>query len=167
MENDITLDELNNTINNDNTRAGQTIDRRVSNLTEKLKTEGEEKARIDQARADAEAKANAMEKERDFYSSFSDSTSQYPQASEYKDAIKEKVMSGYTVEDATVSILAKEGKLNYQPQRENIAGGSATNSLQTEGSKTTGEMDRAEKRAALVQAENEGGSLSAILRRSN
>lgn len=164
MDDDITLDK--STINNeDNTRAGQSIDRRVSNLTETLKTEREDKAKLDQARADAEAKANAMEKERDFYSSFSDSTSQYPQASEYKDAIKEKVMNGYSVEDATVSVLAKEGKLASQPiQRENIAGGSATNALQAEGAKSLAEMERADKRAALIQAEQEGGGLSAILR---
>lgn len=165
MDTDIIIDEP---INNDNTRNGQTIDRRVQGLTEKLKTQGEDTERERIARQEAETKALNLEKERDFYSSFSDSTSQYPQASEYKDQIKEKVMAGYTVEDATVSILAKEGKLTNAPApRENIAGGSATNSLQAEGSKTTAEMDRAEKRAALIQAEQEGGSLSAILRRSN
>lgn len=163
MENDIVLDESIN--NENNTRAGQSIDRRVSNLTETLKTEREEKAKSDQAKADAEARAIAAEKERDFYSSFSDSTSQYPQASEYKDAIKEKVLAGYSVEDATVSVLAKEGKLTSAPQpRENIAGGSATNAMQAQGDKSIRDMERAEKRAALIEAENEGGGLSNILR---
>lgn len=166
MEDEFNLDVEDTTqINNTNTRAGKSIDSRVSNLTETLKTEREEKAKLDQAKTDAEARATAAEKERDFYSSFSDSTSQYPQASEYKDAIKEKVLAGYSVEDATVSVLAKEGKLTSQPApRESIAGGSATNALQAEGNKSIRDMERADKRAALIEAENEGGGLSAILR---
>lgn len=165
MEDEFNLDVEDTTqINNNNTRAGRTIDSRVSNLTEKLKTETEEKARLAQEVADANAKVQSLEKENAFNSSFSDSTSQYPQASEYKDAIKEKVLAGYSVEDATVSVLAKEGKLTSQPTRENIAGGSATNAMQAEGTKSLRDMERADKRAALIEAENEGGGLSAILR---
>lgn len=166
MENEFEVDNNDANINNDNnTRAGQTIDRRVSNLTETLKTEREEKARLAQEVEEGKLKLQTLEKENSFNSSFSDSTSQYPQASEYKDAIKEKVLAGYSVEDATVSVLAKEGKLTSAPQpRENIAGGSATNAMQAEGTKSLRDMERSDKRAALIEAENEGGELSAILR---
>ena len=64
-------------------------------------------------------------------------------------------MSGYTVEDATVAVLAKEGKLTGmptpQPPVENPAGGSAITNLGG-GEKSLNEMSRDEKRAALVDA---------------
>ncbi len=86
---------------------------------------------------------------------------------EYKDAIKEKVMKGYSVEDATVATLAAEGKFSAPvAPRETIAGGSATNSIQSDGPKSMNEMTRDEKRAELLRAEAEGGDLSRILRQN-
>ena len=112
-----------------------------------------EKNDAEKAKAEAEAKSAVTEKERDFYKDFSGSISKYPSANEYQDAIKEKVMSGYTVEDATVSVLAKEGKLGTiqapPPPRESPAGGSASNQISSGGNKTVSEMSRDEKRQAL------------------
>lgn len=132
-------------------------EKRIKDLSGKVKEQALKAEEEAKARADAETRAKAMEKERDFYSSFADSTSKYPSAGAYKDAIKEKVMGGYSVEDATVSVLAKEGKLNAPPlERESPAGGSASNSLGGGGAKTLGEMTREEKRAALKEAESKG-----------
>ncbi len=114
----------------------------------------------------AEEKATALEnekvslaKERDFYASFSDSIAKYPSAPEYKDKIKEKVMSGYSVEDATISILHSEGKLipTSQPiQRENVSGGSAPNQITNNQEKTVKQMSSPERWEALREAERRG-----------
>ena len=142
---------------------------RFKKLTEKV-GEAEKKAQDAlKEKAEIETAKATVEKERDFFSSFADATGNYPEAKNYKDAIKEKVMSGYTVEDATVSILAKEGKLNnYTPpaRTESPAGGSATNQLKSDSYKTLGEMTKAEKRAELQKMEDEGGSVSQIFRRN-
>lgn len=109
--------------------------------------------------AEAEAAKVAAEKDRDFYASFTESTAKYPGAAEYKDKIKEKVQAGYSLEDATVSVLNKEGKLTQSAPKVEIApaaGGSAVNQLPDGGSKTLKEMTRDEKRQALIEEEKKG-----------
>lgn len=138
------------------------VEERVTKLSNKVKTTSEERDAL------AIEKAN-LEKERDFYASFTDSTAKYPGAHEYKDAIKEKVMAGYSVEDATVSILAREGKFQNQAspvekERELVAGGSALNQIPDGGTKSIGEMTRDEKRQALMEADKRG-EIEPILRR--
>lgn len=163
MDNDLDLDLENDITNN---RAND----RFNKLTEKVGIEAK-------ARADAEKKAAeeatarvAAEKERDFYSSFADMSGKYPGASEYKDAIKEKVLAGYDPEDATVSILAKEGKLQSYtppaPRMDSPAGGSATTTMRNDTDKPLNEMSRDEKRAELLRMEQDGGGLSQMLRRN-
>lgn len=143
-------------------------EKRIKTLAEKVRTEAEAKEKALQEKADADLRTQAAEKERDFYQSFSDSTAKYPNASEYKDDIKEKVLSGYSVEDATVSVLAKEGKLTAPvAPRETIAGGSAPNAISSDGPKSLNEMSREDKRAELQRIESEGGDLSRILRSSS
>ena len=108
------------------------------------------------------------EKEVDFFKNFSQMTSKYSGANEYQDQIKEKVMAGYDVEDATISILAKEGKfVTPEPAplpRESPIGGSAVNAMKSGGDKSIGEMTQEERKSALLQAEAEGGEISKILR---
>jgi hypothetical protein len=125
------------------------VEERMKNLS-KDKIEAETKAK------EAEEKAALAQKEAGFYKDFSGSISKYPAANEYQDAIKEKVMSGYTVEDATVSVLAKEGKLGTvqapPPPRQSPAGGSAPTQIQQGGAKTVAEMTRDERRKALDES---------------
>ncbi len=126
------------------------VEERMNNMAN-AKIEAEKKAQ------EAEAKAQASEKEVSFYKDFSGSMSKYPQANEYQDEIKGKVMSGYSVEDATVAVLAREGKLQPQaPQRQSPAGGSASNQIQSGGNKQLGEMTRDERRQAIRDAEAAG-----------
>ncbi len=68
-------------------------------------------------------------------------------------------MSGYTVEDATVAVLASKGQ--FTPHVEVVrqapaAGGSALNQPSDGGQKQVSEMTRDEKRAALIEAEKRG-----------
>lgn len=139
---------------------------RIKKLSSTVRTVATER---DEANAKAETEATARlaaEKERDFYASFSTNTSKFPAASEHIDAIKEKVLAGYSVEDATVSVLNAEGKL--MPQAEiapnvdsGIGGSAATPSLNT-ADKPVGEMSREEKRTALLEADKRGEVAEAL-----
>ncbi len=106
-----------------------------------------------------QAERDNLAKESAFYKGFNQVSTKYPGANEYQDKILEKVNAGYDVEDATISILAKEGK--YTPpvatvERESPAGGSAATAIPGSGQKTLDEMTRDEKRAALMELEAQG-----------
>lgn len=155
---DIDLDLL-----DDNITKKNQIEERFNSLNGKVITTAKER---DEANAKLQAETTARasaEKERDFYASFSDSISKYPNASGYRDAIKEKVMGGYSVEDATVAVLAREGQLqaptNFTPPTpppQSPAGGSSPSFPTGTGAKPIGDMNREEKRQALHDAEKRG-----------
>lgn len=123
---------------------------RNKDLSEKVKTTAEERDKANQAR-------EAAEKERDFYKDFSKQSSKYPNAADYEDEIREKVMKGYDMNDAVVAVLNKKGKLNMNApkiERETVAGGSAiTTNPSGKGPK---DMTQAERLAELRKAESEG-----------
>ena len=128
-------------------------------LTAREKEEAEAKTKIE-----AEARLQA-EKERDFFRDFSQVSSKYPKATEYQAQILEKVNSGYTTEDATLAILAKEGKLQttMEPVKpDNIAGGSASTVITDTGEKGIEEMTNEEKKNTLLQMEKEGVNLLSL-----
>lgn len=148
-----TLNEIEKDINNKNV-----VEDRIRNLANSKK-EAEDKLQAEaKGRAEAEAKLASLEKETSFLNSFTDINTKFPTASEYKDKIKEKVMtSGYSVEDATISILHAEGKLNAtQAPRENVAGGSAPNQITNQPTKTVKDMSSNERWDALREAERRG-----------
>ena len=130
------------------------VERRIKDLSKKVKLTSEERDEKDRIIKERDGQLTTIGKERDFFKDFSGNIAKYPQASEYQDAIKEKVMLGYTVEDATVSILNKEGKLQATPPpvspKENPAGGSAVANIGG-GEKSISEMSRDEKRAKLEE----------------
>lgn len=133
-------------------------DKRIQDLSSKVKETSTERDAAKAKAETAEAARLSAEKERDFYASFSDTVAKFPAASEYKDKIKEKVMAGYTAEDATVAVLNAENKLVPPPPAplEPAGGGSAVNQLPTGGTKSVAEMNRDEKRQALIEAEKRG-----------
>lgn len=137
-------------------------DNRFKDLSEKVKTTAEER----DAKA---AEAEAAKKEVEFYKGFSKVATKYEGASDYQDKILEKVNSGYDLEDATISVLAKAGKFQAPvTQRSSPAGGSASTAIQAGDDKPVGEMSRQEKRAKLLEFEqSEPGSLSQTLRSTN
>src|SRR5580693_3248552 len=87
---------------------------RINELSDKVAEEAKAREAEAEARKKAETDAQLAAKERDFYKSFSAETSKYPSAKDHQDAIMAKVMAGYTVADATVSVLAAAGKLTAE-----------------------------------------------------
>lgn len=132
-------------------------DKKIDSLSEKLGISEKEKAET-ATKAETEAKARAdAEKERDFFKGFNQVQNKYAGASEYQDRIFEKVKAGYDVEDATISILAKEGKFTTPPPaQESATGGSAATTISSGGDKSPGEMTQDERRSALLDAEAKG-----------
>ena len=154
--NELDLEQLDNEIEKENK-----VEKRIKDLSEKVKLTSEERDAIKRKVEEESAKSANLQKEVEFLNSFGDQLSKYPDAVSFKDQIKEKVLKGYSVEDATVSTLASQGKLNSKQEQDvqidNIVGGSAAvNQPITGGQKTVTELSREEKRAKLFEAEKRG-----------
>lgn len=134
------------------------VEKRIKDLSEKVKLTSTERDDLAKAKETLETEKVALSKERDFFKDFNSATSKYPNANEFQEKIREKVMAGYDMEDATVSVLAKEGKLTSPPapKPDSPAGGSASTGLKGTAEKPVSEMSRDEKRAALMDAESKG-----------
>lgn len=150
-----------------NTEQKLKVKNRFEKLSEKvILTSKEKDEALAKVKTETEARSNA-EKERDFYKDFSANVSKYPNASEFQDKILEKVKGGYSTEDAMVSVLAKEGKLNAsstptpvsQPTF-NAEGGSA--STMFEGTKSLRDMSSEEKLSALSELDKSGDLANAL-----
>lgn len=126
-------------------------DKRLESLSSKVKETAQERDAATAAQA-------AAEKERDFYKGFSTIATKYQAAAEFQDKILEKVNAGYDIEDATVSVLNKEGKLSAPPAAAPgpAAGGSAMVNIPDGGTKSLADMTQADRRAALIEAEKRG-----------
>lgn len=155
------MDELELDLSTEEQNINKTPER-IQNLLGKVK---EQSTAAETARAGEQAaneRATVAEKKVEFLDSFTNVSTKYPGAIEYKDAIQEKVLAGYTVEDATVSVLNAEGKFTPTPQVEvqapqgAAAGGSAPIGIPNTGSKELSEMTRDEKRAEVVKAIERG-----------
>lgn len=134
------------------------VEKRIKTLSEKVKLTSEERDELAKAKETLEGEKTSLSKERDFYKGFNQISTKYPGASEYQDKILEKVNAGYDVEDATISILAKEGKFTPAETRtetENAAGGSASTTINS-GDKNPQEMTQDERRAKLLDMESRG-----------
>lgn len=153
-------DELELDLDTEEPNINNRSEERIRNLSSKAKTFAEERDTARAATEAAEAEKANLQKERDFFESFSDTATKFPGASDFKDAIKEKVLAGYSVEDATVSVLNAEGKLTptveKAPEPAAAAGGSAPTTLPQGGTKVLSEMSREEKRAEVLAAIDRG-----------
>ena len=153
MPEDLDLEQLDNEIETTNK-----VETRIKDLSSKVKLTAEERDAAKAKVTEALAQSANLQKEVEFLNSFGDQLSKHPEASPFRDKIKEKVLKGYSIEDATISTLASEGKLiPKEVQIDNVAGGSAAvNQPATGGQKTIPQMSRDEKRNALVEAEQRG-----------
>lgn len=136
------------------------VKNRFQKLSDKVKTTAKEKEEaLAKVKAEEDARLKA-EKERDFFRDFSKLSSKYPNATDYQDKILEKVNGGYTAEDATLAILAKEGKLQAPPPPppDSPAGGSAATVI-TDSDKDIGQMSKDDKRNVLLELEKKGENL--------
>ena len=89
-------------------------------------------------------------RERDFYKEYADIVSTQPAAKDHQEEIKEKVLKGYSVQDATFAVLGAAGKLGGEvAQPKQIAGGSAATAMPQGGEKSPAEMTQAERREQL------------------
>lgn len=116
---------------------------RFTELSDKVRTGAEALTKAETEKADAQKRA-------DFAESFVDVISTNPAAKDHKDEIKEKVLKGYSMEDATYAVLGKAGKLGAQAPSApvQVAGGSAA-TTPTSGQKDIKDMTLAEKREQL------------------
>lgn len=134
-------------------------EKRIKDLSEKVKLTATERDEKDRLLKEKDSEVESLRRERDFLSSFGDQVAKFPEAANFKDKIQERVLKGYTLEDATSAVLVSEGKYQVpraqQPINE-IAGGSAPTMHQSTGDRTLGQMTRDEKRAKLMEAEARG-----------
>lgn len=155
----IDLDSLDQEIEKENK-----VEKRIKDLSDKVRLTSEERDEQKKLVKEQADRIANLEKENTFNSGFADVLSTHPNAKDYKDKIKEKVMAGYSVDDATYAVLGKEGKLGQSepvpqstPPRENPAGGSSiTNMPEGSGKKSMSELSRDEKREQLLEAERRG-----------
>ena len=141
------------------------VKNRFEKLSEKVILTSKERDELKTAKTALESERDSLSKERDFFKDFSANVAKYPNASGYQDKILEKVKAGYSTEDAMVAVLAKEGKLNAQPQQADqpklqAEGGSAPTSF--EGSKSLSDMKPEEKLAALMELDKSGALGNAL-----
>lgn len=154
MADEYDLDNL----DSDNNRT----EKRIKDLSDKVRLTSEERDEQKRLLEETRSQNENLVKERDFLNSFGDQLSKHPEASGFKDQIKERVLKGYSMEDATAAVLVANGKYNSpapsQPSAplENILGGSSTTVHQTVGAKSIYEMSREEKRAQLLEAQARG-----------
>jgi len=163
-------DENNQNADNSGQQDGQTNNRpdnRFKDLSDKYAKEAEAR------KQEAEARVKA-EKEVEFYKGFTPLASKYQNAAEYQDKIKEKYLAGngaFDLEESTVAVLGKEGKLPSTPvmeqarPKESPVGGSAPTTLRSQ-EKTYAEMDKSEKRDELIRLEQETGAISGLFNRT-
>jgi len=127
-------------------------DKRLKDLSEKVKLTAEERDEKEKLLQEEASKREAAEKDVEFYKGFNTLAAKFPGAGEYQDEIREKVLAGYDPEDAAVAILNKEGKLPGMTQapiaQESPAGGSSNTAI-TSGEKSVSEMTQEERRAEL------------------
>lgn len=134
-------------------------DKRFKKLNDDVREANENLAKETGEKAKIQAEKDSIAKENAFLKGFNQVSTKYQGANEYQDKIWEKVQSGYDVEDATISILAKEGKYTPPPiktEKESAAGGSANTSMKGGDNKIPQEMSQTERRAALMDAEAKG-----------
>ena len=154
MTDELDLETLDSDIEKENK-----VEKRIKDLSEKVRLTSEERDEQKRLLEESVSKTHNLEKERDFLNSFGDQLVKYPEASVFKDKIKERVLKGYSVEDATTAVLVAEGK--YAPPKppvpsaDTFAGGSATTQHQA-GEKPISELTRDEKRTKLLELEARG-----------
>ena len=155
MADELDLEQLDSEIEKDSK-----VEKRIKDLSEKVRLTSEERDEQKRLLGERDKKIADLEKENAFNTGFVDTLTTHPAAKDHKDEIKAKVLTGYSVEDATFAVLGKAGKLGQPtpppPKPDNPAGGSAVNQPITGGEKKLNELTREEKRAELLKAEARG-----------
>jgi hypothetical protein len=118
---------------------------RIKQLSEKVELTAKE-------RDELKVLNETTTRERDFYKGYSEIVATHPNAKDHQDEIKEKVLKGYSVQDATFAVLGAAGKLGNQPTpTPQVAGGSAATAMPQGGQKEIKDMSQAERREQLAK----------------
>lgn len=132
-------------------------EKRITALSGKVKDTAAERDAALAATKAADERASAAEKKALFAEGFVDVVAGNPAAKDHKADIEAKVMSGYSVQDATYAVLGPLGKLSAPTiERVSPAGGSAATQIQGNQAKATGDMNSKELRAQLLEAQARG-----------
>lgn len=123
-------------------------EKRIKQLSEKVRLTSEERDEQVKLVKERDDKIVTLERENTFNSGFADMLGTYSAAKDHREDIKAKVASGYTVEDATLAVLGKAGKLGGVTPP-SPAGGSAATAMASKGNKEVKDMSQAERRAEL------------------
>lgn len=116
---------------------------RIKQLSDKVELTSKER---DEFKTLSETSA----RETAFYKGYAEIVSTQPNAKDHQEEIKEKVLKGYTVADATFAVLGAAGKLGgTATQTLQVAGGSAATAMPQGGQKEVKDMTQAERRAQL------------------
>ena len=121
QDNDLDLDQLDLDIEKDNK-----IEKRIKDLSEKVKLTAQERDEQKNLLGERDKTIAELQRENAFNSGFADVLGSHSAAKDHKEEIKAKVLSGYSVEDATFAVLGKAGKLGQaqaQVEITNPAGG--------------------------------------------
>ena len=125
-------------------------EKRIKQLSDKVRLTSEERDELKKLADEKDSKLVEKDRELSFANGYADVLSQHPDAKDFKEDIKSKVMAGMSVEDATFAVLGKAGKLGQQVDSAPIAGGSAATTMaQAPAEKSVNDMTQAERRAEL------------------
>ena len=139
-------EELNNQTPDEDGEKESRSQQRIKQLSDKVESTAKERDESKTLREQDQKKIAELERENAFNSGFAEVLGTHIAAKDHKDAIKEKVMAGYSVEDATFAVLGKAGLLGQTPIQ--VAGGSATTTPQST-QKEVKDMNQAERREVL------------------
>ena len=133
-------------------------EKRIKQLSDKVGLSVKELEEKNKPIEESNAKIANLERENSFNEGFADTVSTTPQAKGFKEDIKAKVLSGYSLEDATYAVLGKAGKLNQSSSenRESPAGGSAATTVTQPANKSAKEMTPEERSTAVREAVAKG-----------
>ena len=139
-------EDINNQTSDENEEKESRSQQRIKQLSDKVESTAKERDESKTLREQDQKKIAELERENAFNSGFAEVLGTHIAAKDHKDAIKEKVMAGYSVEDATFAVLGKAGLLGQTPIQ--VAGGSATTTPQST-QKEVKDMNQAERREVL------------------
>ncbi len=121
---------------------GNPTEDRIRQLSDKVEIASKE-------RDESKSREEMATRERDFYKGFSEVLSTNPLAKDHEAEIREKVLKGYSVQDATFAALGAAGKFSAPIAPPSPAGGSADTAMPSKSEKEVKDMTQVERRAEL------------------
>lgn len=144
-------------------------EQRIKSLATKVADEARQKEEAQSKLEEAQNARLVAEKKLEFVTAFSEVSGKYQGANDFRTEIEDKVSKGYSVEDATVSVLNANGKLIPTAEQGitvapiTAGGGSAATALPNTAERPASELTREEMREELMKPER-AAELERLLR---